>query len=160
MIRAISASPLIDRSAFAAKNAQGARIVADPARGLVQGRGFQTLYEVPRDLQTAMRLDLLDLHEAELDKGGSMLFDHSAVEWMADWMRWHWAAVSTRAWDAALAKAEALVKRYDTSLHLESGPKRGYDGYNWLDVPNAQQTEELMRFLYGRFGVTPTIAKG
>ncbi|MFN7192078.1 MAG: hypothetical protein ACK5U4_11650, partial [Rhodospirillales bacterium] len=118
------------------------------------------LYEVPRDLQTALRLDLLDLHKAELDKGGPVLFDHSAVEWMADWMRWHWAAVSTRAWDAALAKAEALVKRYDASLHLESGPKRGYDGYNWLDVPNAQQTEELMRFLYGRFGVTPTIAKG
>jgi hypothetical protein len=160
MIRAISASPLIDRAAFAAKNAQGARIVADPARGLVQARGFQTLYEVPRDLQTALRLDLLDLHKAELDKGGPVLFDHSAVEWMADWMRWHWAAVSTRAWDAALAKAEALVKRYDASLHLESGPKRGYDGYNWLDVPNAQQTEELMRFLYGRFGIAPTIAKG
>jgi len=160
MIRAISASPLLDRSAFAAKSANGARIVVDPARALVQGRGFQTLYEVPRDLQTAMRLDLLDLHKAELDKGGAVLFDHSAVEWMADWMRWHWAAVSTRAWDAALAKAETLVKRYDTILHLESGPKRGYDGYNWLDVPNAQQTEELMRFLYGRFGVTPTIAKG
>ena len=61
MIRAISASPLIDRAAFAAANAKGARIVVDPARGLVQARGFQTLYEVPRDLQTALRLDLLDL---------------------------------------------------------------------------------------------------
>jgi hypothetical protein len=156
MIRAIAASPLVDRAAFAATAASGARLVADPARALVQGRGFQTLYEVPRDLQTALRLELLDLHAAELDKGGDILFDHCAVEWMADWMRWHWAAVSTRAWDAALAKAEALVRRYDAILHLESGPKRGYDGYYWLDVPNAQQTEALMRFLYGRFGVTAT----
>ena len=151
MIRAVAASALIDRSAFVAKSAAGARIVSDPARTLVQASGFQTLYEVPRDLQTEMRLKLLDLHKAELDKGGDMLFDHCAVEWMADWMRWHWAAVSTRAWDAALAKAEALVKRYDAILHLESGPKRGYDGYAWLDVPNARQTEELMRFLYARF---------
>jgi hypothetical protein len=164
MIRAVAASALIERSAFVAKSANGARIVADPVRALVQASGFQTLYEVPRELQTEMRLKLLDLHKAELDKakvngGGDMLFDHCAVEWMADWMRWHWAAVSTRAWDAALAKAEALVKRYDAILHLESGPKRGYDGYAWLDVPNAKQTEELMRFLYVRFGAKVETAK-
>ena len=166
MIVAIAASPLIDRTARAKKlaGAKG-RIVADPSQALVRARGFQTLYEVPRELQTELRLHLLDQHAAAMKAGGAktggdIVFDHCAVEWMADWMRWHWAAVSTRAWDAALAKAEALVKRYDASIHLESGPKRGYDGYNWLDVPNAQQTEELMRFLYGRFGVTPTLAKG
>jgi len=159
MIRAVAASALIDRSAFVAKSANGARIVSDPARRLVQASGFQTLYEVPRDLQTEMRLKLLDLHKAELDKADDMLFDHCAVEWMADWMRWHWAAVSTRAWDAALAKAEALVKRYDAILHLQSGPKRGYDGYAWLDAPNAAQTEELMRFLYARFAAKVEAAR-
>jgi hypothetical protein len=84
--------------------------------------------------------------------GGDIVFDHCAVEWMADWMRWHWAAVSTRAWDAAMAKATKIVKRYDRIVHLDTGPKRGYDGYAWLDQPNARQIEELMFFLYARMG--------
>jgi hypothetical protein len=39
MIRAVAASALIERSAFVAKSANGARIVADPARALVQASG-------------------------------------------------------------------------------------------------------------------------
>lgn len=160
MIVAIAASPLIDRSARAKKLAgKKGRIVADPSKELVRSCGFQTLYEVPLDMQTELRLALLDGHAATMKKaagaraGGDLVFDHCAVEWMADWMRWHWAAVSTRAWDAALAKATKIVKRYDRVVHLDTGPKRGYDGYAWLDQPNARQIEELMFFLYARMGV-------
>jgi hypothetical protein len=158
MIVAIAASPLIDRTARAKKlaGAKG-RIVADPSQALVRARGFQTLYEVPRELQTELRLHLLDQHAAAMKAGGAktggdIVFDHCAVEWMADWMRWHWAAVSTRAWDAAMTKATKIVKRYDRIVHLDTGPKRGYDGYAWLDQPNARQIEELMFFLYARMG--------
>lgn len=161
MIVAIAASPLVDRAAHAKKRA-GAKgtIVADPSRELVRAAGFQTLYEVPRDLQTELRLKLLDLHGKALAKGGDLVFDHCAVEWMADWMRWHWAAVSTRAWDAALAKAARLVAKYDVVAHLTSGPARGYDGYAWLDRPNAAQVEELMFGLYARFGLKVEKVRG
>ncbi len=160
MIIAIAASPLIDRTS-AARTLAGkkGRIVADPSKALVRSRGFQTLYEVPRDMQTELRLELLDQHAAAMKNaagfkaGGDLVFDHCAVEWMADWMRWHWAAVSTRAWDAAMAKATKIVKRYDHIVHLDTGKRRAYDGYSWLDQPNARQIEELMFFLYGRMGV-------
>lgn len=153
MILAIAAAPTIDRSAIATKLAGGkARIVADPGRALVQSRGFQTIYEVPRDLQTELRLQLFDLHAAELDKGGDVVFDHCVAEWIADWMRWHWAALSTRAWDAAFAKAAALAKRYDKVELLTDGPKRGYDGYFWLDEPNARQVAELLPFVLQKLG--------
>ena len=159
MILAIAASPLIDRTAAARRLAgKKGRIVVDPSKDLIRARGFQTLYEVPRDMQTELRLALLDGHAAAMKApsrkaGGDLVFDHCAVEWMADWMRWHWAAVSTRAWDAAMAKATKIVKRYDRVVHLDTGPKRTYDGYSWLDQPNARQIEELMFFLYGRMGV-------
>jgi hypothetical protein len=67
-------------------------------------------------------------------------------------MRWHWAALSTRAWDAAFAKAAALVKRYDKVELPSVGPKRGYDGYFWLDEPNARQIGELLPFVLRNLG--------
>ncbi|MFN8759164.1 MAG: hypothetical protein ACK5XA_10220 [Tagaea sp.] len=153
MIIAIAAAPTLDRAKRAAELAAGkARIVADPGRGLVAARGFQTMYEVPRDLQTELRLALFDAHAAELDKGGPVVFDHCVAEWIADWMRWHWAAVSTRAWDAAMDKAAALAKRYDRVDLLREGPARGYDGYFWLDAPNARQIAELLPFVLARLG--------
>ncbi|MBI1246177.1 MAG: hypothetical protein GC202_14340 [Alphaproteobacteria bacterium] len=154
MIVAVSASPLVDRTAHARKLAgpRGA-ILSDPSRALVRAAGFQTLYEVPKDLQTELRLKLFSDHAKALSRAkGDLVADHCAVEWMADWMRWHWAAVSTRAWDAAMDKAAKIVKRYSRIEHLASGPPRGYDGYAWLDRPNARQVEELMFFLYGKFG--------
>jgi hypothetical protein len=154
MIVSLAASPLVDRTAHARKLA-GAKgtVLADPSRALVRAHGFQTMYEIPRDLQTELRLKLLDDHARALAKAkGDAVFDHCAVEWMADWMRWHWAAVSTRAWDAAMAKAAKLVKRYARIEHLASGPRRAYDGYAWLDEANARQVEELMFHLYARFG--------
>ncbi len=154
---AIAASPRVDRAAHAARLAAGkAAIVADPTRAAVRARGFQTLYEVPGDLQTELRLALLDAHAAALAAPGDAVFDHCAVEWMADWMRWHWAAMPSRAWDDAMAKAKALVARYDRIDHLVSGPARAYDGFVWLDAPAARQTEELMFFLYERLGARVT----
>lgn len=154
MIVAVAASPLVDRTAHARKLAgTKGSILADPSKALVRAHGFQTMYEIPRDLQTELRLALLDSHAKALAKTkGDVVADHCAVEWMADWMRWHWAAVSTRAWDAAMEKAAKVVKRYSRIEHLSTGPKRGYDGYAWLDAPNARQVEELMFFLYARFG--------
>jgi hypothetical protein len=161
MIVAIAASPLVDRAAYARKCAGSkGRIVLDPSRELVRKHGFQTMYEVPKDLQTELRLELLDLHAAEMKKGGEIVFDHCAVEWMADWMRWHWAAGSTRAWDAAMAKAAKIVAKYDAVAHLTYGPARTYDGYVWLDRPNAAQVEELMFFLYGKLGAKVEKVRG
>ncbi|MFM7347011.1 MAG: hypothetical protein ACKO1J_16775 [Tagaea sp.] len=154
MMIAIAAAPTIDRTARATALAAGkARIVADPGRGLVTQRGFQTMYEVPRDLQTELRLALFDAHAAEMDKGGDVVFDHCVAEWIADWMRWHWAAVSTRAWDAAMARAASLAKRYDRVELLRDGPARGYDGYFWLDAPNSRQIAELLPFVLAKLGV-------
>lgn len=154
MIVSVAASPLVERAAHAKKLA-GAKgtVLADPSRALVRAHGFQTMYEIPRELQTELRLKLLDDHGKALAKAkGDVVADHCAVEWMADWMRWHWAAVSTRAWDAAMDKAAKVVKRYSRIEHLASGPRRAYDGYAWLDVPNARQIEELMFHLYAKFG--------
>ncbi len=122
--------------------------------------GFKKLLGIVLIGQTELRMNLLDLHAKALAKGGDLVFDHCAVEWMADWMRWHWAAVSTRAWDAALAKTAKLVAKYDVVAHLTSGPARGYDGYAWLDKPNAAQVEELMFMLYGRFGTKVEKVRG
>jgi hypothetical protein len=153
MILALAAAPTIDRAARATELAGGtARIVADPGRALVAQRGFQTMYEIPRDLQTELRLSLFDAHAAEMDKGGDLVFDHCVAEWIADWMRWHWAAVSTRAWDAAMARAGSLAKRYDRVELLTNGPARGYDGYFWLDGPNARQIAELLPFVLAKLG--------
>jgi hypothetical protein len=158
---AIAASPLLDRAAHAAGLAAGlaagkADVVVDPTRAAVRARGFQTLYEVPGDLQTQLRLGLLDAHATALAAPGDAVFDHCAVEWMADWMRWHWSAMPSRAWDAAMAKAKSLVARYDRIEHLVAGPARAYDGFVWLDGPAARQTEELMFFLYDRLGARVT----
>jgi hypothetical protein len=153
MILALAAAPTIDRNARATELAAGrARIVADPGRSLVTARGFQTMYEVPRDLQTELRLALFDAHRAEMDKGGDIVFDHCVAEWIADWMRWHWAAVSTRAWDAAMDRAAALAKRYDRVELIATGPARSYDGYFWLDGPNSRQIAELLPFVLAKLG--------
>jgi hypothetical protein len=60
--------------------------------------------------------------------------------------------LSTRAWDAAFAKAAVLAKRYDKVELLTDGPKRGYDGYFWLDEPNARQVAELLPFVLQKLG--------
>ena len=80
---------------------------------------------IPADDILRRALELLDQHAAAMKNaagfkaGGDLVFDHCAVEWMADWMRWHWAAVSTRAWDAAMTKATKIVKRYDHIVAFE-----------------------------------------
>jgi hypothetical protein len=150
----IAAPPTIDISALAKELAakEKATLVTDPSRAACERYGFQTLYEMPRELQKQTRRRLIKEHIAVLQKGGSLVFDHSIFQWLADWMRWLWGETPTEEWEAVLAEASAGVKLYDAIEHVSKGPAAGYNGYTWLDQRNGQEIERLMRHLYVDLG--------
>lgn len=154
MISIITAAPTIDVRSRALELArhQDCVFIADPTPLLCKHLGWQTLYEMPPTTQTEARLALMREHRVRVEEGKAV-FDHSVVGWLADWMRWHWSATTTERWDAVIAEARAISAMYDSIVHLERGPRRGYDGHAWLDDRNAAQIDGLMRHLYDELGL-------
>jgi hypothetical protein len=155
----IAAPPTIDVSAFAQGLAdrEKTRVIADPSRAACEKYGFQTLYEMPLDLQKTSRRRLIADHVAALEKSKSGVFDHSVIQWLADWMRWLWSETPTEEWESVLAQAQSAVKLYDVIEHVSEGPAAGYDGYRWLDARNGVQVERLMRHLYSDLGIADRV---
>lgn len=155
MIVAVSAAPVYDKTAVVARLAaeHDLQVVHDPAPQLCERHGFQTLYEMPVELQRACRVQLLEDHLDFVRSNDDVVFDHSVIEWLADWMRWFWSATPTAAWAETLELGREAAARYGELYHLSGGPPRPYDGYAWLDAGNARQVDALMRFLYRELGV-------
>jgi hypothetical protein len=152
MRQVIYAPPTVDVQAFARKLAAGAQPVVDPSRALCERYGFQTLYEIPPDLQKRLRRELIRAHADTLHGTPDAVCDHSVFAWLADWMRWLWGHTPTEEWDAVLAEARPAVERCEAIHHVVQGPRAGYDAYRWLDTRNAVQVERLVRGLYRDFG--------
>jgi hypothetical protein len=152
MRQVISAPPTIDVSAFAKKLAGSSAVIHDPSRALCERYGYQTLYEIPLELQKRLRLKLIADHAQALGVTGSVVCDHSVFAWLADWMRWIWGETKSAEWDAVLVAARPAIERSDVIHHVSAGPRAGYDGYRWLDSRNAAQVERLMRFIYDETG--------
>jgi hypothetical protein len=150
----IAAPPTIDVSAFAKQLAarEKATLITDPSRAACERYGYQTLYEMPLQLQKQARRKLITDHIAALQKGGSLVCDHSIFQWLADWMRWIWGETPTEEWEAVLAEATPAVKLYDAIEHVAEGPAASYNGYTWLDQRNGREIERLMRHLYADLG--------
>ena len=149
----ISAAPSIDLSGYAAKLAGGRAMLRDPSAAACGRYGYQTLYEIPRDLQKRIRRTLIREHAASLRADAAVICDHSVFAWLADWMRWLWSETPAEEWDAVLEQARAAVALCDSIHHVVCGPAVAYDGYRWIDPRNARQVERLMRSLYAEFGV-------
>jgi hypothetical protein len=158
----IAAPPTIDVSKLAQDLAakEKATLVTDPSRAACERYGYQTLYEMPLALQKQARRKLITDHIAALQKGGSMVCDHSIFQWLADWMRWIWGKTPTEEWEAVLAEAAPAVKLYDAIEHVAEGPAAGYNGYTWLDQRNGKEIERLMRHLYADLGCTEKVRFG
>ena len=148
----ISAPPTVDVSALAKKLAHGRSIHTDPSKDFCHRYGYQTLYEIPVDLQKQIRRELIRDHVKKLQSSPDAVFDHAVFSWLADWMRWLWSETSTEEWEALLAEAEPAVLLSDPIHHVFIGPAARYDGYRWLDARNAIQIESLLRHLYRNFG--------
>ncbi|MBX3455250.1 hypothetical protein [Ferrovibrio sp.] len=155
---AISAAPHIDTSALVKKLAGESKLdlVADPTPALVRAYGFQTLYDMPLPLQTDIRKRLITEHKAAL-VGKPALFEHAVFPWLADWMRWHWGQTPAEAWEEIIALGKACAASYGRIVHVADGPRKGYDGYAWLDVRNGKQIDILLHQLYAQLGVTDKV---
>ena len=152
MRQVISAAPSLDISSFATRLASGSSFVADPAAALCRRYGYQTLYEVPRDLQKQLRRELIRGHADKLQQEAAGIFDHSVFLYLADWMRWLWGHTPTEEWESVLIDALPAVDRSEKIHHVIDGPRADYDGYKWLDMRNAKQVEKIMRGLYREYG--------
>jgi hypothetical protein len=160
MIYSVSASPRIDKGAVV--QALAARhnltVVPDPARALCKAYGFQTLYDMPFELQRAVRMQLVHDHLPFLSSAGDVVLEFSIAEWLADWMRWFWGRTPTEAWEGVMATAARAAERYNAVVHLDDGPARAYDGYAWLDRRNSSQVNVLLKVLYGELGLAGKLA--
>ena len=151
MRQVISAAPALDIASLATKLAGSAAPIVDPSRELVKRYGYQTLYEVPRDLQKRLRRELIRGHAERLQSSPDGVFDHSVFLFLADWMRWLWSETPTEEWESVLMDARPAVMRSERIHHVVTAPRGGYDGYRWLDLRNAKQMDTLMRGLYREF---------
>ena len=141
---------MIDKRDLATELARrhGIGVEDDPAPALCRAYGFQTIYDMPMDLQLAIRSELLERHRAQLRSRSDRVFSFSAVEWAADWMRWAWGSTPAEKWALTMDAVAECVAAYDTIIHLDDGPRRAYDGYVWFDMRNAEQVNGVMKYLY------------
>ncbi len=151
MRHVISAPATIDVSALAGRLARNAAVLRDPSRRLCESYGYQTLYEVPVVLQKRLRREAMRLHAQALRSRADAVCDHSVFALLADWMRWLWSETPAQEWDSILEEASAAVDLSEAIHHVVDGPRAAYDGYRWLDLRNAAQTDRLMRGLYREF---------
>lgn len=161
MIISISSSPIVDTSGLVAELSKkyNLPVIADPMRQACERRRFQTIYDMPGDLQKEVRWSLLKDHLGWLKGKASGLLDFSPVAWCADWMRWMWSDTPTAEWEKVFRVLGECVAEYDRIYHVVNGPLRPYDGYVWRDANNAKQVEGLMRFLYQELGVMEKITQ-
>jgi hypothetical protein len=152
MRHVICAAPSLEVSAYATKLAGKGAVSTDPSRAACASYGYQTLYEVPIDLQKRLRRELIRAHAETLRNDPNAVCDHSVFAFLADWMRWIWGETPAEEWESVLIDARPAVERSDTIHHIVDAPRAGYDGYRWLDSRNAVQIERLMRGLYREFG--------
>lgn len=152
MRQVISATPAQDVAPLAARLAAGAVLVADPSRALCSHYGYQTLHEVPIELQKRLRREILRKHAEALFENASCVCDHSVFAFLADWMRWLWSQTPADQWEAVLIEAYPAVQRSERIHHVIAAPSAVYDGHRWLDADNAKQLDRLMRSLYREFG--------
>ena len=159
MIIAISSPPPIDTSELAQKLAKqhGLRIIEDPAPALCREYGFQTLYDMPQNLQGEIRERLIREHRDLVKNSSDVLLNYSVFEYLADWMRWFWTNTPSEKWEDILSTAAEAAQRYDEIYHVEDGPLLEYDGYVWFDKRNAAQISSLLRCLYTDLQVTDSL---
>jgi hypothetical protein len=162
VIIAISAPPVTDKATLTRSLAErySLPIERDPSSAVCRSWGFQTLYEMPVDLQRQVRLSLLTAHRDALMGGAPRVYDYSAFEMLADWMRWFWGATPTEEWENVLTIGRDCASRYEQLYHLENGADLPYDGYVWFDRRNAAQQGRLIRHLYTELGVHDRVRFG
>ena len=150
----ISAPPHVDVSATVAElaKAQGLSVQSDPSRKICEAYGYQTIYEMPLELQKRARRQLIETHIEALQQRDQVVCDHSVFTWLADWMRWLWSETPAEEWEAVLDLSRPAIPLYGTIHHIADGKLAAYDGYRWLDRRNGVQIERLLRHLYTDFG--------
>ncbi|MFS8084620.1 MAG: hypothetical protein ACMG6H_03255 [Acidobacteriota bacterium] len=150
MIIAVSAPPIVDKTQAAQALAEKYHLTAheDPMRAACEDYGFQTIYEMPEQLQGELREQLATAHVDLLSQPGDLLLNYSVVEWVADWMRWSWNGISAEGWSKIIGLARSSASQYDQIIHLDHGTTKPYDGYVWLDKTNSEQVNRLMKHLY------------
>lgn len=155
----ISAPPAFDTAAFVADLAakHGVDAAQDPTRALCESYSFQTLYEMPDDLQAASRLKLIEDHLEALKAPGTAVFDHSVFPWAADWMRWFWGKTTAERWEEVVALVKECAALYSEVHHVSDAPRLGYNGYTWLDQRNNTQILELLGLLHIQYRVTDRV---
>ena len=155
MIIAISASPVVDTTAAKEILSQkyNLTIKEDPMKEACLRYGFQTIYDMPNDLQKYVRGELIRDHIDFLNRNDNLLLNYSVIFWLADWMRWFWSATPSQSWNKILDTASNCVQKYDQIYHLDDNCNRVYDGYVWLDEDNSRQINSLIKYLYKEFGV-------
>lgn len=159
MIIAVSSAPIVDktREVRLLSDRYKLEIQEDPTPQICLQYGFQTIYDMPSQLQRKVREQIIGTHLDYVSQCEDLLLSYSVVEWLADWMRWSWNAISTERWAKVLATASSAVGRYDQLYHLEHDVRRSYDGYVWLDKENSKQINSMMRFLYQELGMVDKI---
>ena len=150
----LSSHPAYDLKAVAAGllKSNQFELIVDPTKALVQSYGFQTLYDMPVDVQKKLRMQLLHEHAASLLVASGRIYDHSVFAWLADWMRWLWSNTPTEEWDDVLSLARKIVANYDRVIVVASAPLKPYDGFVWRDQRNIEQTSALLSLLHGLLG--------
>jgi len=151
MIIAISSPPPFDTTELAEKLAaqNGLRVIQNPAPSLCREYGFQTLYDMPQNLQSEIRERLIREHADFVKTNNDLLLNFSVFGYLADWMRWFWRNTPTEKWEEMLVLAGDAASRYDEIHHIEAGESQQYDGYVWFDKRNSQQINGLSKYLYG-----------
>jgi hypothetical protein len=159
MIIAVSSAPIVDkaREVQLLSDRYKLEVQEDPTPKICSQYGFQTIYDMPSELQCKVREQIIETHRDYVSQWDDVLLSYSVVEWLADWMRWSWNTVSTERWAKVLATASSSVGRYDQLYHLEHNVRRPYDGYVWLDKENSAQVNSMMRFLFQELGVVDKV---
>lgn len=155
MIVVISAAPVVDTAAAMEMLSRKYKlsIKEDPMREACLKYGFQTIYDMPYDLQKYVREKLIKDHINFLNHNDNLLLNYSIISWLADWMRWFWSSTPTESWAKTLDMASNCVQKYDRIYHLDDNVNRGYDGYIWLDGENSRQINGLIKYLYNELDV-------
>ena len=68
-------------------------------------------------------------------------------------MRWQWSETTTEKWEEIWALAQETAALYDKIIHVESGPRRDYDGYYWLDKRNSKQISMIIANIHRDLGI-------
>lgn len=156
MIIVISSPPPIDTTELAEKLASqnDLKIIEDSAPLICREYGFQTIYDMPFELQTEIREKLIKDHAEFVKSNDNILLNYSVFGYLADWMRWAWATTPTEKWEEILSVASETVNHYDRIYHVEEGKSLEYDGYVWFDQRNSKQINNLIKHLYTEMSVS------